>query len=83
MKKRRVIVTNHALLRYLERVGGFDIEGLRRAIEQQIEAKTPEGASAIILDGHRYVLRDGGPAARLVVTVMPQDCSLGMERPRG
>lgn len=72
MKKRPVKVSNHALLRYLERVGGFEIEKLRTSIEATISAKAPDGASAIILDGHRYVIRDVLDV-RVVVTVMPHD----------
>jgi len=80
MKKRPIKVSNHALLRYLERVGGFEIEKLRRSIEAEIQAKAPEGASAIILDGQRYVIRDVLDV-RVVVTVMPHDWPNGGAAP--
>ena len=36
--RRRVYVTDHALLRYLERVGGFEIDLLRRSMEARRDA---------------------------------------------
>jgi hypothetical protein len=35
--KRTVRVTDHAVLRYLERVGGFDIETLRQNMARRVE----------------------------------------------
>lgn len=76
MKKRPVRVSNHALLRYLERVGGFEIEKLRCEIASEVQARLPDGASALILEGYRYVIRDIAEA-RVVVTVMPHDWKNG------
>jgi hypothetical protein len=64
MKKSVVIVTDHAVLRYLERVRGLDVEGLRREIGARIDRVAREGACGVILDGWEYRLADG-----FVVTV--------------
>ena len=49
-------VTDHAVLRYLERVYGVDIEGLRSRIGREAVQGCEAGAGAIIVDGTRYVL---------------------------
>lgn len=66
-----VRVSNHALLRFLERAGGFDVEGLRTAIEtslnRAVTAAETIGTCNVIVnaDGLQYVVRDG-----VVVTVV-------------
>ena len=60
MPKRPSIVTDHALVRYLERVYGVDMEGLRRRIEQVTEDARAQGASAANCDGVSYRLSDNG-----------------------
>lgn len=59
MKKSRLPVTDHAIIRYLERVEGVDIEGLRREIGRRVERGIELGASGVVLDGVCYKLRDG------------------------
>ena len=49
-------VTDHAVLRYLERVYGVDIAGVRKRIARDAEQGCEAGAGAIIVDGTRYVL---------------------------
>lgn len=66
MKKPIVHVTDHAVLRYLERVVGFDIEAIRREIGKKVDAVRAEtGARGVISDG--FVYRIEGDR---VVTVM-------------
>ena len=55
---RRPIITDHALLRYLERVIGIDVASHRRAVDDLVASAVEQGACALIHDGHRYVLRD-------------------------
>lgn len=70
-------VTDHALLRFLERAGGLDVEGVRRAIADGLGrahgAARAIGAENFLIkvDGLVFVLRgeklvtvvqDGGPA---------------------
>lgn len=54
MKRVRVRISDHAVLRYLERVGGFSIEELRREISQRVSASYVPGATGIVIDGFSY-----------------------------
>ena len=72
MKKLPVHVSDHAVLRYLERVGGFNIDDLRRSIATRIEVAAPTGASAVVLDGFKYVIR-AETGQRVVTTIMPRE----------
>ncbi|UXU74342.1 MULTISPECIES: hypothetical protein [unclassified Paracoccus (in: a-proteobacteria)] len=67
---RKVIVSDHAILRYLERVGGFDIARLRREIAQRVQAAADVGAGAVVIDGHSFLI-DKGEFGPVVVTVLP------------
>ncbi|WP_420324614.1 hypothetical protein [Mameliella sp.] len=53
MKKPRHRVTDHAVLRYLERVQGIDIEALRRELGARIDAACEdfEGMCAVNIEG--------------------------------
>lgn len=67
--KRRVVVTDHAVLRYLERIEGVDVARIRRRIEKLTRiAIDHDGASAVVVDGVRYKICDDH-----VVTVVPRD----------
>lgn len=60
MKKSIVHVTDHALVRYLERVLLVDIESLRRRVGRQIDRRLIDklpSPSAVTLDGVSYKLR--------------------------
>jgi uncharacterized protein YneR len=71
VKKPRARVTDNALVRFLERVGGVDVATIRLAIGKAVDEAVELGANAVIIDGFRYVIRedDTGP---LVVTVEPR-----------
>ena len=68
MTKRAVHVSDHAVLRYLERVGGFEIDRLRAEIAERVGQNYADGATNVIIEGFRYVVETGdrGP---VVVTV--------------
>lgn len=72
MKHSRVRVSDHAVLRYLERVGGFDVERLRKEIGHRIDAAAMAGASGVVIDGWQFRIKedDHGP---VVTTVLPAD----------
>lgn len=72
MTKRKVHVSDHALLRYLERVGGFDIEGLRQSIAARLSGAIVSTPQAVTIDGFRFVVQAGarGP---VLVTVIERD----------
>lgn len=60
MKHRRFRISDHALVRYLERVRGFDVDAMRQVIHDELEtALDHPGASAIIKDGFKYHLENG------------------------
>ena len=67
---KRLIVTDHAVLRYLERLGGFNIAGLRRDIAARLQPAADAGARGVVIDGHSFVIdhSENGP---VVVTVLP------------
>ena len=59
MKKPITTVTDHAVLRYLERVLEIDIETIRREIGHKVDRGVQEGACGVIVDGFRFRLVDG------------------------
>jgi hypothetical protein len=62
----RVIVSDHAVLRYLERVLGIDVELVRASITHDVAAALEAGASSVTIEGIRFELN---PVARVVKTV--------------
>lgn len=68
MKKPLHPVSDHAVLRYLERVEGIDVEAVRRRIGATVQPGIEAGAKHVIHGGYRYVLSD-----TVVVTVMRQN----------
>lgn len=70
--RRKVRVTDHALIRFLERAGGFQIEKLRREIEKKVYRSAPEGATGIKVDGVNFVIVSDGQE-RVITTVMDSD----------
>ena len=69
--RRKVRVTDHALIRFLERAGGFEIEKLRREIAKKVYKSAPEGATGIKVDGIQFVIVGDGEE-RVVTTVLDQ-----------
>ena len=52
-----VHVTDHAVLRYLERVCGLDIDALRASIAAGCERGAAAGAPVVRFSGARFLLR--------------------------
>lgn len=59
MKQDRDIVTDHAVVRYLERVYGVDIKAIRRRIERATVEGRKAGADCQISDGVKYRIAAG------------------------
>ena len=59
MKKSRTLVTDHAIVRYLERQWGVDIAGLKGRIGRRADLGLDSGASAVNVDGLRFVIDNG------------------------
>lgn len=59
-------LSDHALLRYLERVKGIDVEGARREIMTPgIVAAVKALATSVLVNGAKFLVRDG-----TIVTIM-------------
>lgn len=69
MKAPTVRVSDHAVLRYLERVGGFEIERLRQELATRVASSVTRGAHTVLIDGHRFVLKEG-TGELIVATVL-------------
>ena len=68
MKKPVVRVSDHAVVRWLERVQGMDIEAVRTEIGRRVDlAREHPGASGVISGGFIYKLQ-----GEVVTTVTPQ-----------
>jgi len=52
------MVSDHAVLRFLERCHGLDVEVIRAQIRESVQTGVRYGASAVIADGVKYVLRE-------------------------
>ena len=79
MKKPLYHVTDHAIVRYLERAEGMDIETLRRRIGQTVQTGIEQGANGVVSGG--YVYRIEGVA---VVTIAAQnEVERGHKKRRG
>lgn len=60
-KKPRVAkVSDHAVVRYLERVKGFDFDPVRKKIQKAAQAVLNTGASRINFEGLDLVMTDEG-----------------------
>lgn len=65
MKRNRIRVTDHAVLRHLERVEGIDVAAIRDRVRSIVShADDHPACSAVTKNGFRYVICDGA-----VVTV--------------
>jgi hypothetical protein len=56
----RARVSDHAVVRFLERVKGMDIEKIRREIlSETVLAAIAMGARAVEIEGHKFTIVDG------------------------
>lgn len=58
-------ISDHAVLRYLERVHGLDVESIRSAMAQACARGVAAGAPSIRIDNTRFINREGN-----IVTVI-------------
>lgn len=58
-------VPDHAVLRYLQRAKGVDIEAVRRHIADLVKRGVEKQGDAVVVEGVKFVLRDN-----VVVTVL-------------
>jgi len=64
-----VVITDHALLRYLERVVGFDFSGYRDTLARRLDEAlcASPSANAFVIDGHIFVM-----SLDRLITVLPE-----------
>lgn len=73
---RRIKVSDHALLRFIERAGGLDVEGLRRMIASSLDRAAAtaqclgEQRFRIVADGLIFVVIDDRDDVPCVITVL-------------
>lgn len=65
MSRRSDFVTDHAVVRYLERVYGVDVKSLKRRIELVTREGRDQGANAVNSGGVHYVLSKNGKVTTL------------------
>lgn len=70
MKRPRTRVSDHAVVRYLQRVGGFDVERLKREIAQRGDDAARAGASAVIVNGVHFMIGRDETGLPVVTTVI-------------
>jgi hypothetical protein len=66
-----VDVSDHALVRYLERVGGFAVEQLRRELGLRLAEAAQAGASTVTIDNFAYRIARDAEGRACVTTVLP------------
>lgn len=65
------VVTDHAVLRYLERAHGLDVEHFRAHIRELVTLGAAAGATGVIVEGVKFVLEGD-----TVVTVLERNMRL-------
>lgn len=78
MKKPHHQVTDHALVRYCDRVLGIDMEALRRDIGRRVDVAVRAGACGMVIDGFSYRIADG--VVTTVLDVSRPDPRTGRKR---
>lgn len=77
-----VHVTDHAVLRWLQRVEGVDVDAIRRRIHKSALIGAEHGAANVVKDGVRFVLVYH-PAETRVVTTVSKQVRSHLSLPRG
>ena len=68
-------ITDHAVVRYLERVKGIDVQAVRDEIAEVVRRGVSLGAQSVLLDGMRYRLE-----GNYVVTVVEKRVGSALPR---
>lgn len=69
------IVTDHALVRWLDRAQGIDMEWFREYLADQVRDAVKVGASSVTIDGVSFRINNGR-----LVTVIASDNHIAQER---
>jgi len=85
MSRPGIRVTDHAVLRYLERAEGVDVEGMRRTLKRRLEAAlrdAPPGVNGVKIDGLLYRLSPEGSVVTCTHGSRPARGHCGPKRKR-
>jgi hypothetical protein len=82
MPRRIVKVTDHAVVRYLERVCGMDIESVRNAIAHTVQAAVDARAASVSVSGITYAL-DGAVVTTILDARSPEAARRGAQIANG
>lgn len=81
--KAAIEVTDHAVLRWLERVNGVDINAIRRHLAGEVMAGAELGATAVRIGNHKYCLvKDGKTSSGETVVVLTTVYRNSQDEPR-
>lgn len=69
MKHPRTHVSDHAVLRYLQRVDGVDVDAVRCKIGRAVDRAVGMGATGVVIDGWLYKLAGAEHGTVVVTTV--------------
>lgn len=72
------VVSDHAVLRYLERVHGLDVEYFRAHIESLCAKGIAHKAQAVSVEGVKFLIRDGR-----VISALRKNAVVYSETPSG
>lgn len=80
---KKVVVSDHAILRFIERVYGLDLEPVRQKIAEKAQRAADAGAASIIIDGFKYTIEHNSPQVAIVSTVIRKGKDPYAARSRG
>jgi hypothetical protein len=66
-----IAVSDHALVRYLERVGGFDLSKLRQELGTRVADAAKAGATTVTMEGFAYRIGRDADGRPVLLTVLP------------
>jgi hypothetical protein len=78
----KIHVTDHAIVRYLERACDFDIEEIRKLITDLVQPAAAVGASTLTVKGLRFCFVEHANKNIQVTTVMDADMAVNYKLTR-
>lgn len=81
-RPKRITVSDHAVLRWLERVEGVNVKAIRRRIQRSVRAACDHGASGARLDGVGFCLQYHDDGEAVVTTTVSSHTRSHLAEPR-
>lgn len=76
-------ITDHAVLRYIERACGVDVEGVRERIAKKIAPLVTRGMTSVSVDGLTFMLSPEGNCTTVIDKPSARAAREGALRARG